>query len=537
MGIHSIVKTLPLLAALTSGTVQAQWQGFDSVLPIDSGLLAPFSMSFNYTVHLHVGGAAAADVNGDGYADLVITRGNNAPLLFLNDGDGSFSQRTAEAGLSDLTGIYNGVLLGDVDGDGHPDLLLGGVSSSNNPEAPHTAMRVMLNDGSGRFVDHTGVSGLASDFDTQSMALGDVDGDGRPDLMIGYWQHGEGTPAGHLWRNLGGGRFEDISESAGIGGAYSGYNTLFNFTTQIADLDSDGWPDLMVSADFGNSRVFMNRGDGTFSDATDAAVITDENGMGSSVGDFDNDGDLDWFVTSIFEDTTESRPYGITGNRLYRNDGQGGFGDVTETAGVRDGSWGWGSCSADFNNDGWLDLFMVNGYQTHVPRFLGAAARLYINNGDGTFRERASAMGIDSTGQGRAVLCFDGDNDGWIDVLIQNSHATGETAVLPQFYRNAGDDTSGWLTVKLTGSPLNRDAVGARLTLTSASGIQTREIRAGGDFLSSTPPVAHFGLGDDDRIDRIDVRWPNGRISTWHDLDINQILELGYDPLFEDRFD
>jgi len=540
MRMHAIRKRLPLLAALfTFATCpsQAQWNGFDFVLPLDSGLLAPFSMPFNYTVHLHVGGAAAADVDGDGYADLIVTRGGNPPLLFLNDGDGSFTERSSEAGLGQLQGLYNGVLLADVDADGHPDLLLGGVSTSENPEAPHTAIRLLLNDGSGQFIDHTNVSNLTSSFDGQSMALGDVDQDGRLDLMIAYWQHGNGTENGHLWRNLGGGQFEDISQSSGIGGWYSGHNTMFNFTPQFADLNSDGWPDLMVSADFGNSRTFMNQADGTFAHSTDPVVISDENGMGSSVGDFDNDGDLDWFVTSIWEDTTEPRPYGITGNRLYRNDGQGGFSDATDAAGVRAGDWGWGSCSADFNNDGWLDLFMVNGYQTHIPRFLGNVARLFINDGDGTFSEQSTLMGINSTGQGRAVVCFDSDNDGWIDVLIQNSHAMGDTSVLPQFYRNAGDDESGWLTIKLVGSPLNRHGVGARVTLTSASGTQTREMRAGGGFLSSSPADIHFGLGSDQRVDRIDIRWPDGRQSIWNDVEINQILELRYDQLHADRFD
>jgi len=534
---QTIWRLLPLLAILTAASVDADWQGFDAVLPIDSGLLAPFTMDFRYTVHLHVGGAAAADINGDGWADLVITRGENSPLLFLNDGDGSFSNHTVASGLGALSGIYNGVLLADVDADGHRDLLLGGVSSSDNIEAPHTAIRLFLNDGSARFTDHTEQSNLVSAFDSQSMSLGDVDGDGLVDLMITFWQHGEGSSSGHLWRNLGGGQFEDVSQSSGIGGYYSGLNSLFNFTSQLADLDSDGWLDLMVAADFGRSRVFLNQANGTFSDATDSAVITDENGMGSTVGDFDNDGDLDWFVTSIWEDTSESRPYGITGNRLYRNDGQGSFDDATDEAGVRAGGWGWGSCSADFNNDGWLDLFMVNGYQTHIPRFLGDAARLFINDGDGSFSERAADMGIDSTGQGRAVVCFDSDNDGWIDVLIQNSHASGETSVLPQFYRNSGDSDARWLSLRLSGPPGNRDGIGARITLTTASGSQMREIRAGGSFLASSPALAHFGLGNDARVDRIDIRWPDGRISTRYDVESNRILEVRYDTLHGDRFE
>jgi hypothetical protein len=536
---------IALLAMLwTSSKLHAQqWQGFEWVLPNDSGLLATFAMDFQYTPHFHVGGAAAGDLDGDGFADVVLVRGSAAPRLFINNGEGRFTDRTTGSGLAGLDGIVNGVLIADIDGDGDGDLLLGGVSRSDLPGS-ETPIRVLLNDGAGRFTDHTSTSNIVapvSQYDVSmsahSMAIADIDADRRVDLFVTYWHQGDGTATGHLWRNLGGGRFEDISQSSGLGSWYDAEGSLFNFTPTFTDLDGDGWPDLTIAADFGHSRVFLNQRDGSFADATDRSVITDENGMGASVADFDNDGDFDWFVTSIWEDADGSRPYGTSGNRLYLNDGTGTFIDATDAAGVRAGDWGWGSCAADFDNDGWIDLLMVNGYQTHAPRFLDTAARLFMNDGNGSFTERAAEMGIDSTGQGRSVVCFDSDNDGWIDVLVQNSHAMGETAVQPQFYRNQGGPDHHWLTLRLRGRPPNRQAIGARITVTTASGTRVREIRAGGAYLASQPAVAHFGLGADETVETLEVRWPDGRRSTWTSIATDRILTLDHAEIHADSFD
>lgn len=547
-----------VVSGLAASPLAAQWRGFDQVLAIDSGLTnAAFKLDFMYAPHYHVGGAAAGDVDGDGYADLVILRGSRSPRLFRNQGDGTYSDVTSQAGLTDIYNeleIPNGALLADINGDGHLDLLLGGVNQAENPEAEHTEIRVFLNDGSGHFTDSTAASNIAAPMmdtrlESNSISAADIDGDGHVDLMVTYWHQGAGSQTGHLWRNLGGGRFEDISIAAGIGPTYADDNSLFNFTANFADLDDDGWPDLVVAADFGHSRVFHNDGDGTFTDTTQRDingvpdVISDENGMGATVGDFDNDGDFDWFVTSIWEDTddpctdSQGNPcYGMTGNRLYRNDGTGQFEDVTESAGVREGDWGWGTCAADFDNDGWLDLMMVNGYQPHDSRFTGDRARLFMNDGGGSFTEHSARFGFESTGQGRALVCFDSDNDGWIDVLIQNSQPEGENAVSPHYFRNLGGDNH-WLTVRLRGTELNRHAIGAKVTVTTASGRQVREIRAGNNFLSSEPPVAHFGLGQHDRIERLAVRWPNGRESARGAIDADQILELDYDQIYADHFE
>lgn len=513
----------------------AQWQGFEDVWSIDSGISAPFQAPMSFTPHLHTGGAVAGDIDGDGDLDLIVLRGMHSPRVFSNDGTGRFLDVSPAAGLAGLDGLPNGTLLADINGDGHPDLLLGGVTEDRHDAQSHTPIRLFINDGNGVFADATAASNLASPLDAHSMALADIDGDGDLDLFIAYWQQQAASVTGHLWRNLGDGQFEDISQASGIGQYYDTENTLYNFTPTFTDIDGDGRPDLLISADFGHSRVFINQGDGSFADATDPGVITDENGMGAAVGDFDNDGDLDWFVTSI-RDEAGSPDYGSSGNRLYRNDGSGGFDDATDVAGVRDGGWGWGACAADFNNDGWLDLFMVNGYQAHRPRFLGNPARLFINNGDGSFDEQAQQAGVATTGLGRAVVCFDSDRDGQIDILVQNSHDLGDTAVQPQFYRNLGSDNH-WLGLRLVGPPGNRHAIGARVTAQTDGLTQVREIRAGGSFLSSPPAETHFGLGSDTTIARLTIRWPDGRTTRLEDVAADRLLEVDYDRLFESRFD
>jgi enediyne biosynthesis protein E4 len=533
---RKILTFVVCLVSLTASALPAwaQWQGFQPVLAIDSGLSnAGFSLDFRFVTHLHVGGAAAGDVNGNGHTDLVLLRGEYSPRLYINLGNGSFQDRTLASGLGGIEGIVNGAILVDVNGNGALDLLLGGVRLDTNPEAPQTPIRLFLNDGSGQFSEATATSGLRSDSDAHSMALADIDGSGRLDLFVAYWQSVGGTSSGHLWRNLGGGVFEDISESSGVGAGYA--EDLFNFTPNFTDLNGNGRPDLLVAADFGHSRVFINQGDGSFVDATGSA-ISDENGMGATLGDFDNDGLIDWFVTSIW-DSEPSPDYGISGNRLYRHLGAGEFDDVTDIAGVREGGWGWASCAADFNNDGWLDLLMVNGYQSHAPKFLNQSARLFINNGEGGFTEQAVALGLESTGQGRALLCFDSNNNGQIDVLIQNSHAISETVILPQLFRNQGHADHHWLRVRLRYPGANTAAVGARLTLEAGGLVQTRELRAGNNYLSSGPIEAHFGLGQNAAIDRLTIRWPDGSLDTHVDLAVDQVHVLEPLGLFRDRFE
>jgi enediyne biosynthesis protein E4 len=360
-------------------------------------------------------------------------------------------------------------------------------------------------------------SGLPSLLDTFSASAADYDRDGDLDLFLAHWQ--VPMQASHLWRNNGHGVFQCVDDAAGLDDIGDGRYD-WSFTGNFSDLNGDAWPDLLVASDFLTSRVFLNRRDGTFSDAT-TPVITDENGMGAAVGDYDNDGDMDWFVSSIFEVNGIPRDeWGITGNRMYRNRGDGSFDDATDVAGVRQGGWGWGSSFADFNNDGWLDLFHVNGWPIEVDTFLEDPARLFMNDGQGGFVESSGAAGVASTAQGRGVVCFDYDRDGDVDIFIANYRGA------PQLLRNDSPPGAAWLSLTLRRHGSNAPAVGARVRITAGSTVQTRDVMCGNNYLSQNPAVVHVGLGSSPRADELRIDWPNRTVTTLTGLDALQELLL-----------
>jgi cytochrome c peroxidase len=388
------------------------------------------------------GGVAEGDYDGDGWTDLYVVRaaaGSN--LLFRNLGDGTFAEVGQAAGV-DYSGNYNAPVFADYDGDGDLDLFVGGVSG--------TRPILARNDGKGRFEDVTEDAGLIIDRNTFSSSFGDYDRDGDLDLFTAHWDLQVMAPASqHLWRNNGNGTFTDITLEAGLGslvdrpGMPQQRSDIVVFRADFADINGDDWPDLLVAGDFNTSRVYINTKDGSFEDRTDKTALSDENAMGTAVADYDRDGDLDWFVTSISHgDDVPYNPtryrFGYTGNRLYRNDGIGNFTDVSESAGVRNGQWGWGACFADFNNDGHLDIFHVNGmgdvssdwWREEFHWFLEDRSRLFMSNGDGTFTEKAEEFGVNDPGQGREIVCFDYDRDGDIDIFVANN---GQA---PKLYRN-----------------------------------------------------------------------------------------------------
>jgi hypothetical protein len=331
--------------------------------------------------------------------------------LFRGRGDGTFEEVGERAGVA-LEGVSgSGPLFFDYDGDGALDLFVGAVHG----DAP----RLFRNLGDGTFADVTATSGLAFPSETVSATAGDYDGDGWLDLFVSHW----GAPAGgcHLWHNDGGEGFSCADDAAGLGGLVREL-TDRTFTANFVDLDGDGRSDLVVTADYGQSTVWLNQGGGTFTNATNV-VISDENGMGSAVGDYDGDGDLDWFVSSIRDaDGVTEGNWGTSGNRLYRNRGDGTFEDATDQAGVRDGAWGWGASFADFNDDGLLDLVHVNGWPQGSPQFRGTNARLFIAGSAGVFVDQAAALGLDEQIGGRGVVCFDYDGDGDLDIFVANNN-------------------------------------------------------------------------------------------------------------------
>ncbi len=471
-------------------------------------------------------GVAAADYDNDGWLDLYVTQGDTfVNYLFRNisrPGDYEFIN------VSNVAGVAMRVIdktaapaFADYDGDGDDDLFVGGVE--------YNPVKVFRNDGDGTFEDVTEASGLSAIVreNNLSMAFGDYDLDGDLDLFVAHWTFTVNEMPGgyqHLWRNNGDGTFSDVSEESLVADAIVVPDGDFTFTPNFADIDNDGDPDLLVVSDNRTSQVLINNGDQggglhTFGQATDQNVITDDAGMGASVADFDNDGDLDWFVSSIFEEDAQFR----TGNRYYENTGNGVFIDSTTRAGVRNGYWGWASCAADFNNDGYLDIFHVNGISTGAASiFRDDPSRLFIANGDGSFSEFSQDLGLLDDKQGRGIVCFDGDQDGDIDIFIANNNDR------PSLFRNDGGNSLRYLNIKLGADAPNTAAIGARIFVSSNGVTQMREISSGNNYLSQNPTEQHFGLNQAGTIDSIRVVWPDRSETTRDNISSNQRIRVIY---------
>ncbi|MEE9127323.1 MAG: CRTAC1 family protein [Planctomycetota bacterium] len=473
------------------------------------------------------GGVAAGDYDGDGWIDLYVVRGDLLPnLLFRNRGDGTFEEVAKAAGVAVVGKTGSGPTFADINGDGLLDLFIGGTNN--------TTPRLFLNQGKGTFKDITASSGIVVVGDTYSAAFGDYDKDGDLDLCMAHWGDFpllRGKTTQHLWRNNGNNTFTDVSVASGLAATIivDSKGQDFTFTPNFADIDNDGWVDLLMAADFGTSRVFLNNKNGTFQDITNS-VITDENGMGSAIADYDNDGDQDWFVSSIWDPNgVPEGTWGVTGNRLYRNTGLGVFEDETIPAGVQKGYWGWAASFADLDNDGNLDIIHVNGFR--IPGVPGAAqtkefehdpTRLFMSTGNGKFVESSKKMGIDDTGQGRGLVCFDFDRDGDLDLFIANNQQPG------RLLRN--DQKSGrYLGVKLRGKAPNTEAIGAKIYVTTGSVTQMRELRAGSNFVSQDPAEAHFGMGSQVVVEELHIIWPDGSETLMLEVPTNQRLVIQQD--------
>ena len=449
-------------------------------------------------IRLQGGGIALADIDRDNRLELYVTHGRNLRgRLFAFNG---VRFEEVEASGIEPRGIDQAGFFVDVDEDGWLDLI-----------AMHEdGIEVFFNDWFGRFRPNAGATNIDNTRATTSMAAADYDADGDLDLFFAHW--GTGHTHGQtefLWEQKGQGTFADVSYRVPTEAATDGVvgASEYSFTPVFADFDDDGDADLLLASDFGTSQVLRNTvGGDAFVDLT-TDVISDENGMGGTVADYDRDGDLDWFVSSIWDAEVVGN---WTGNRLYRNVGDGVFEDATDEAGVRDGGWGWGACFADFDNDGHVDLFHTNGYPNQGDgKFIADPSRLFMANGDGTFTERAPALGLDHTDQGRGVACADYNDDGWVDVFIANNGKS------PTVFRNDHANGNGYLAIDLTGPDGNPQGIGARVRVTSASGTQLAEMRLGEGYLSHPPARLHFGLGTDATC-TVEVRWPGPQpTTTW----------------------
>jgi len=504
---------LTVVAACEPTEVLADWKFEDITADFDIGWRFELSTDHLDSRDMMTGGLAAADIDADGWVDLYIPLGDSrAGLLLKNMGNGRFIDVAEKWNLlvrGDSPMSYAaGAAFADIDGNGFPDLVLGGIRQFG--------LRLFLNDGRA-FRRPAESWGLDADLQDQySVAFADVDGDSRLDLAVSHWNMlpPQGSRGGHLWLQTDNG-FVDASAEWGIAGTF--LTEDFSFTPNFIDITGDGRPDLLIASDFGTSKVFHNIEGTGFRHATSSA-ISDENGMGAAISDFDGDGSPDWFVTSIWSQLHTVDPTTrFSGNRLYRNNGTGVFEDATESAGVREGYWAWGACAMDFDNSGDPDLFHVNGFLSRDRQ----AARLFINRGDARFVEQSEARGIADFGQGRGIVCFDYDRDGDVDVFIQNNGEAG------RIYRNtASENGNHWLGIRLSADSPNTQAVGARIEVTAGKRIQIREMTIPNHYLSTGPAELHLGLGQANRVARLQITWPDGERETYRNLPADRWLTI-----------
>ncbi len=465
------------------------------------------------------GGVAAGDYDNDGYTDLMFTRLNDTDLLYRNLGNGTFEARSATAGFTVPT-LTNGVVSGDVDNDGDLDLYM-------TTSAGGMRNYLYLNDGTGFFTDSgtTRTVALSNGVTRsgQGASFGDYNNDGYLDLVAAEWGNFVADSQSRLFENRGAtqpGFFDDVTAASGTD-VYRKDRT-YRFSPRLVDLDRDGHLDLAVASDFVTSQLFWSNGDGTFTDGTiPAGVGTDLNGMGSTFGDYDGDGDLDWFITNIT--AAPGAPPAFGGyNRLYRNDGNRQFTDVTQAAGVRDSRWSWGTTFFDYDNDGDLDLVATNGY--NGQGWLDDRTFLWRND-NGVFTDVSDSEGITDTGQGRGLAHLDYDNDGDLDLVIVNNEAQ------PILYRNDSGNANDYLRIEAEGTLSNRDGIGAFITVTpDLDNPQQRmvwDVDGGSSFLSQNERIAHFGLGQSSgTVDLVTIEWTSGLVQHLHGLNANQTLTV-----------
>lgn len=465
-------------------------------------------------MQVQAGGAAVADFDEDGWPDVYATRLAERDLLFRNRGDGTFEEVGLTVGL-DRVFDGNGAGWIDVDEDGDLDLY---VTSLDDSEG--ASFYLFVNEG-GTFVEDAEARGVALRDDLphwgMSVGMGDYDHDGWLDLYTTEWWPGTTATVDsmhtRLLRNRGEakpGHFEDVTVEAGVSMLMQNPPGLFAFAPAFVDLDEDGWEDLAITSDLGTSRLFWNNGDGVFLDGTKlAGVSLEQNGMGSTFGDLDGDGHLDWYVTAIHSPTDcGDMPCGGGGNRFYRNLGPRCFEELADAWKIDDGFWGWGTVAFDMDNDGDLDLAETNGFR--VPhgkpyaKFADDPCRLWRNDGPGAFVELAEKAGLAEARDGRGLMSFDYDGDGDLDLFA----VAGDG---PRLYRNDGGDQNGWLRVEARGTISNGRGLGARVELwrTEDGPVQVRQIGADAHLLAQRPPIAHFGLGPGDAtVARLVVTFP-----------------------------
>ena len=508
-----------------------------------------------FIIETNGSGVGLLDYDNDGWLDIYLVNGSTydamsgkstAPkaALFHNNHDGTFTNVAEKAGVTnDRWGT--GVAIADFDNDGWPDIYVSNFGKN----------RLYHNNHDGTFTDIAEKAGVTLGNWSTGATWGDYDGDGRLDLFVpGYLHYDLANPPApgtkavnfsqcqfrgvnvmcgprglkgepdHLFHNNGDGTFTDVSEKAGV----SDKNGYYGMSSVFIDVNNDGKPDLLVTNDSTPNYLYINKGDGTFEDDSYASgYALNENGretasMGLATGDYHNNGLIDVYNTVFSDDY----------NPLYRNDGDANFTDISYQIGIAEPTvpfLGWGTAFFDYDNDGWKDIIVANGHVypivDQMPWGTSWAQRsLLFHNVNGTKFDLMPAVegtALAKTYVGRGLAVGDLFNDGKLDVVINALDG------FPALLRNVSPDRNHWIELKLMGGPKSpRDAVGATVYLTANKIKQRGDVVSGGSYESTNDPRVHFGLGDATVIDAVEVHWPSGARERFSVSPVDQIVTL-----------
>ncbi|MCA9245205.1 MAG: VCBS repeat-containing protein [Phycisphaerales bacterium] len=468
-------------------------------------------------------GCAVADFNRDGFQDFFVCGSERvADALFINNGDGTFTNQATEWGVAVMHTCV-GVSAGDYNNDGWIDLYVTSHGVGDNPAtSPNKLYRNNHGQSFSDVAAEAGVADTSLQPDSYGSAWGDYDLDGDLDLAIGAWATGSNR-GNRLYRNNGDGTFTDVT----IAMLGADIGQMWGFTPRFVDLNHDRWPDLLFVSDFASTRYYQNMR-GTFQRrTTEAGLGYETNGMGCTIGDFNNDGRIDVYVTSIYY---PGNPAWMRGNAMYINQGAGQFQQVAAAVGTQIGGWGWGTAACDFDLDGDQDILETNGWSNYP--FLYEQCYLYVNrlvdSGRLMFSEQAIARGIDFYGQGRGIGLIDFENDGDMDVVI-----TGFGEAKRMFLNAAPASNPGWLRVFLRDGNqpgVAPDGFGAYVRTRVGSRTQARYMDGAPSFLSTSELSAHFGFGEVDTVDELRIEWPNGGLTVLRNVPTRQTLTITAQP-------